>query len=441
MPLPTFRRRPRPRQNLAQTQNLAEATNPPESQNRPEAPDAPQPIPRDIWVLVAAAFVIALGYGLVAPVLPQFARSFDVGFAAASVIVSAFAFTRLIFAPVGGQLITRLGERPVYIIGLLVVAASTGACAFAQDYWQLLIFRGLGGLGSTMFTVSAMGLIIRLAPPGRRGRVSSAYASSFLIGNIGGPVLGGLLAGFGLRVPFVVYAVALIIAAGVVFTLIKPAPKTAESASESKPPITFREALQDSAYRAALVSSFANGWSNIGVRVALLPLFAAAVLAAGPEVAGIALAVFAAGNAAALILAGRWADTVGRKPLIMVGLLINGLATLAIGFSGSVTVFLIVSAVAGIGAGMLNPAQQATIADVIGNERSGGKVLAAFQMTADAGAILGPVLAGMLADSYSFAAAFSVTGVTALIAFGAWFTGRESLPGHAKATTRPPDAD
>ena len=56
-------------------------------------------VPVEIWILVAAAFLIALGYGLVAPILPQFAQSFDVGVMAASAIVSIFAFVRLVFAP------------------------------------------------------------------------------------------------------------------------------------------------------------------------------------------------------------------------------------------------------------------------------------------------------------------------------------------------------
>lgn len=378
-------------------------------------------------MLIAAAFVIALGYGLVSPVLPQFAQSFNVGVAAASVIVSAFAFTRLIFAPVGGQLIGKLGERPVYITGLLIVAASTGACAFAQSYWQLLIFRGLGGIGSTMFTVSAMGLIIRLAPPSIRGRVSSAYASAFLLGSIGGPVLGGLLAGFGLRVPFVVYALALLVAAAVVFFRLKDATLGSKDPRKKQVPMAFREALRDSAYRSALVSSFANGWSSFGVRVALIPLFAAAALGAGPELAGIALAVFAAGNAAALTFSGRLADTIGRKPMVLMGLGVNGVATGAIGFTDSVWPFLAVSVIAGLGSGLLNPAQQAVVADVVGNDRSGGKVLAAFQMMADTGAILGPILAGLLADRLSYTWAFGVTGVIALVAAVVWLGGRETI--------------
>ena len=104
-------------------------------------------LPREIRVLAAAAFVIAIGYGLVAPALPTFARSFDVGVTAASAVISAFALFRLAFAPVSGRLVARLGELRTYLLGLGIVAVSTGACAFAAEYWQLLVFRSLGGIG------------------------------------------------------------------------------------------------------------------------------------------------------------------------------------------------------------------------------------------------------------------------------------------------------
>jgi MFS family permease len=120
-------------------------------------------LPREVWVLVVVSFVIALGYGIVAPALPTFARSFDVSVTAASIVVSAFAFMRLAFAPVSGKLVSALGERPVYVWGIIVVGLSTGACAFAANYWQLLILRSLGGVGSTMFTVSAVALASNFA--------------------------------------------------------------------------------------------------------------------------------------------------------------------------------------------------------------------------------------------------------------------------------------
>lgn len=317
-------------------------------------------IPGEVWVLVAAAFVIAIGFGLISPVLPSLAQSFGVGAFASSVVVSVFAFFRLVFAPAGGALIARLGERPVYLAGLVIVAVSTGATAFAQDYWQLVIFRGLGGIGSTMFTVSAVALLVRLSPETIRARVSSAYATAFLLGGVGGPVIGGLLGGLGLRVPFLVYAVTLLIAAGIVAVFLRHASLRPAPGGPVLPSMSVREAWGDSAYRASVGSAFANGWANFGMRNAILPLFAIAVVGKQPWVAGMALAVFAAGNAAGLALAGRRADRIGRKPFIIGGLIISGLATAATGLAQDLTMLVIVSVVAGIGAGALNPAQQAS---------------------------------------------------------------------------------
>ncbi|WP_423181653.1 MFS transporter [Arthrobacter sp. NyZ413] len=384
-------------------------------------------MPRDIRVMLVAAFLIALGFGLVAPVLPQFATTFDVGATAAAVIVSIFAFMRLVFAPAGGALMARFGERPVYITGLLIVAASTAACAFARSYWQLLVFRGLGGAGSVMFTVAAMGLLIRLAPPESRGRVSGAYASAFLVGSVLGPVVGGLLAGLGLRVPFLAYAGALLVAAAVVRTQLKGTPGSASKAGTDAPAMPMKEALSDSAYRAALFSSFSNGWATFGVRMATVPLFAVEVLAAGPASAGWALAVFAGGNAAALTFSGRLADTFGRKPMMLLGLTVTGLATATIGLTTGLPTFFAASAVAGFGAGLLNPAQQAGVGDIIGRGRSGGKVLAVFQMASDAGAIVGPVLVGLLADGLGYGWAFGATGGIVLLAAVGWSVAREPM--------------
>ncbi|WP_285313427.1 MFS transporter [Pseudarthrobacter sp. fls2-241-R2A-168] len=385
------------------------------------------PLPRDIKVMLAAAFLIALGFGLVAPVLPQFARTFGVGNTEASVIVAIFAFMRLVFAPAGGSLIGKLGERPVYVAGLLIVAGSTAACAFAQDYWQLLLFRGLGGAGSVMFTVASMALVIRLAPPESRGRVSGAYASAFLVGNVCGPIVGGLLAGFGLRIPFLAYAAALIVAALVVQTQLSHQRRGSADAQQRAPEMNFGQALATGAYRAALTSSFANGWGTFGVRMATVPLLAAAVFGAGPEAAGLALAVFAAGNAAALTFSGRLADSMGRRPLMIAGLLVAGSATAAIGFADQLGWFLAASAVAGVGSGLFGPAQQAAVADVIGNERSGGKVLAVYQMVSDVGAIVGPIVAGLLADRLGYGWAFGVTGGVMVVAACVWLGTRETL--------------
>ena len=398
-------------------------------------------LPGEVWVLVAANFVIAAGFGLVAPALPTFARSFNVSVTAASVVVSAFAVARLLFAPASGRLVTMLGERRVYLSGISIVAITTGACAFAANYWQLLIFRSIGGIGSTMFTVSAIALLIRVTPAAMRGRASGLWGTGFLLGNVTGPLLGGGLITISLRAPFLVYAGMLFLAVAIVWWFLRHSPLAAPATDDDAPRITVRTALRHRAYSAALVSSFANGWAVFGVRVSLVPLFVEEVLHRDGAFAGTALAVFAAGNVVALLFSGRLADKIGRKPMVIAGLLVAGGGTIWLGFTESVLLFLIASAVAGIGSGMLAPAQQATLADVIGSKGRGGPVLATFQMAADIGAVIGPIAAGLLADGISYSAAFALTGVLSLLAALIWLPAPETLPGRGAAGTTHPTPD
>ncbi|WP_281964796.1 MFS transporter [Serinicoccus marinus] len=391
-------------------------------------------IPSEIWILVGASFVIAVGFGLVSPVLPGFARSFDVGATAATIVVSAFAFCRLVFAPAGGRLVQRLGERPVYLTGLLVVAVSSLATAFAQTYWQLLVFRGLGGLGSTMFTISAIALVVRLAPPSIRGRVSSLWGSSFIIGSMVGPVIGGLIAGWGMRVPFVVYAVALVLAALVVGVGLGGARLRPPPGEADRPVLTVREALGDRAYRAALACGVANGWANLGVRMAVIPLLAAAVRDE-TWVAGATLTTAALGTAVTLQVTGRLADRVGRRPLIIAGMATSGVSLGMLGLSlvpglgqaSSLAVLLGLSLVSGVGAGFVNPAQQAALADIVGQERKGGTVLSTYQMATDVGVIVGPVLTGLVVDLVGFGTALATTGAVSLLGALVWLRAPETL--------------
>lgn len=384
-------------------------------------------LPSEVWVLVAANFVIAAGFGLVAPALPTFARSFNVSVTAASVVVSSFAVARLLFAPASGRLVTALGERRVYLAGITIVAISTGACAFAANYWQLLIFRSLGGIGSTMFTVSAIALLIRLTPAELRGRASGLWSTGFLTGSVAGPLVGGGLLTISLRAPFLVYAALLLVAVLIVWWFLRNSTLAAR-VEEEVSDFTLREALRHRAYLAALGSSFANGWAVFGVRVSLVPLFVEEVLRRDGAFAGTALGVFAAGNVVMLLFSGRLADSWGRKPVLIIGLLVAGGGTVWVGFTDSVPVFLIATVVAGLGAGLLSPPMQATVADVIGSRGRGGPVLAAFQMAADIGGVLGPILAGLMADYLSYGTAFAVTGALCLIAGLTWFAAPETLP-------------
>ncbi len=382
-------------------------------------------LPGEVWILITANFVIALGYGVVSPVLPQYARNFGVTISAATFVITAFAAMRLCFAPVSGLLVQRLGERRVYVTGILIVSLSTGACAFAQNYWQLLVFRSLGGIGSTMFFVSSLGLMIRVSPEDARGRVAGMFSTAFLVGSVGGPVLGSLTAGLGLSTPFIIYGFALLVAAAVVFFSLRNSSLAAPEL-HTEPAVTLRVALRQRAYRAALLSNFSTGWSVFGLRMALVPLFVDEVLGHGARMAGVALAVFAAGNVSAVIPSGYLSDRVGRRTLLIVGLSVSGVATAVVGWASSFPLFLAGAFVAGAAAGMFSSPQQAAVADIIGSKARAGTALAAFQMMADLGSIVGSFGVGEIAQHLSFGAAFMISGGILLVAAAGWVLAPET---------------
>ncbi len=172
---------------------------------------------REVAVLATIAFFVALGFGILIPSLPIFASTFGVNAFQAGLRISAFALVRFVTSPLAGIiLVNRWGERIVLSSGLLIVALSSlgWVAGFSQSYGQLLVLRGAGGLGSSMFTVSAMALLLRGRPPSSEV-ASSAFHGGFLFGGVAGPAVGGLVVAWSIRAPFFVYAVTLLVATAV----------------------------------------------------------------------------------------------------------------------------------------------------------------------------------------------------------------------------------
>src|SRR5438552_12520026 len=112
-------------------------------------------LPREVPILTAVAFTVALGFGIVAPDIPAFARHFGVSTAAAAGVISAFALMRVVGALPAGRLVDRFGEHRVMAIGIALVAVSSVLAGFSGSFAQLIVLRGVGGFGSAMFSVSA----------------------------------------------------------------------------------------------------------------------------------------------------------------------------------------------------------------------------------------------------------------------------------------------
>jgi MFS family permease len=377
-------------------------------------------LPREVGVLAVVAFVVALGFGIVAPAIPLFARSFGVGTTAVGLAVSAFAFFRFVSAFGGGSLVERLGERVVLATGLAVVAVTTGLAGLATSFPVFLWLRAAGGVGSAMFTVAALALLLRVAPAASRGRAAATYQGGFILGGIAGPAAGGLLTEVSPRLPFFLYAVALLVAGVVALVLLRPSATERAAAPAGVPgdpasgPVPLRSALRSRAYVAALVTNLGVGWVLFGVRNSLVPIYVTEELGRSAAWAGAGLLAGSAAQALALLRSGRLADTWGRRPSLLLGTATGTAALALLALPPATGVFLLSMATYGLAAALLASVPAALVGDV--SPVRGGRVVAVFQMSADLGAVAGPLVAGWLTDVASYQVAFAAS--TAVVAAG-----------------------
>jgi MFS transporter, DHA1 family, multidrug resistance protein len=377
-----------------------------------------QGLPPEVAVLSAVAFSVAVGFGVVAPAIPLFAHDFGVGKTAVGAVLSAFAVMRLASAMAVGRLLDRVGERIVLATGIGIVAISSALAGLAHSYLQLLLLRGIGGVGSAMFSVSAMALLLRTVTREQRAKSVGLFQGGFLLGGISGPAIGGPLAAWSIRAPFFVYAGSLVVAGTVGLVGLRNLQvRSGDAAAPVGARVGLAAALREPSYRAALVANLADNWAAVGVRSSLVPLFVISSLHRGTGWVGAGFALVAAVNGLVLLPAGRWADRRGRRPVLITGCLFSAAAMTLLAVVPGLGGYLVAMIVFGFGSGLLDVAPAAIVGDVAG--RRGGTVVAAFQMAGDAGSVSGPLVAGWLADAWGFNTAFvttaAVLGAAALL--------------------------
>jgi MFS family permease len=371
-----------------------------------------------VGVLAIVAFVVALGFGVVAPAIPLFVQDYGVGTTAVGLAISAFAFFRFASAFAGGALVERLGERLVLAIGLTVVAVATGAAALAGSFPVFVALRAAGGIGSALFTVAALSLLLRSAPAAQRGRAAATYQGGFILGGIAGPAAGGFLTEVSPRLPFFVYTGFLLVAGAVALVLLRrptpgggPAAEPVAAVPGAEPagplPGGLAAAIRSRAYVAALAANLGVGWVLFGVRNSLVPLYVTEDLGKTVAWAGAGLLAGSVAQAVGLLRAGRLSDSWGRRPALVLGTAL-GTASLAVLVLPPTTgLFLLSMATFGLAASLLASVPAAIVGDV--SPARGGRLVAVFQMVADLGAVVGPLAAGWLTDTFSFQVAFGAS--------------------------------
>jgi MFS family permease len=371
--------------------------------------------PREVGVLVFASFFVAVGFGIISPTLPLFARSFGVNHAQVGAILAAFAFARFATGLISGKLVDHFGERLIYSFGIGFVSITSFAAGFAQSYEQLLIFRAVGGFGSSMFSVAAGSILLRAVDDDHRARAQSLYNGSFLVGMMAGPVVGGALSGFSLRAPMIIYGFLLIGAsASGAFLLRNSALAAKPTASQERETISLRSALALKPYRSALIISFITAWVLFGMSRSILPLFMVEEIKVSPSFMGLGFTISTVINGIFLMKAGKLSDINGRRYSAVIGTSFLTLFILALAVTTEPWMFLAASVIVGFGGAFLSTTPSAIVGDVL--EGKGGQVIGLFQMAGDAGAMVAPLILGAIADGYGYRPAFLVTAALMLVA-------------------------
>lgn len=108
-------------------------------------------------------------------------------------VFTIYLLTMTATMPVWGSLSDRLGRRPVLFTGLVIFLAVSALCGLSQEMWQLIIFRGIQGVGAGAIVPVSLAIIGDLYPPADRARLQAAFSSLFVLAFLIGPTLGGVL--------------------------------------------------------------------------------------------------------------------------------------------------------------------------------------------------------------------------------------------------------
>jgi DHA1 family tetracycline resistance protein-like MFS transporter len=203
---------------------------------------------RAIPIVLVAVVIDVIGFGIIMPVLPALITrlghlDLPAATRVAGWLLAVFAIAQFVAGPVVGNLGDRFGRRPVLIVAMLAFAIDYAITAAAPTLAWLFLGRVIAGLTGAIYG-PAGAVIADISPPERRAATFGLLGAAFGIGFILGPALGGLVASFGPRAPFIAAAA---LAALNALAMLLFLPETL--APENRRPFRLREAHVIGAFR------------------------------------------------------------------------------------------------------------------------------------------------------------------------------------------------
>jgi MFS family permease len=367
----------------------------------------------------APTLLLAIGGGMLTPILPLYAASFGASYALIGLVLGSRGLGTILGDLPAGMLIRRVGQRRLMMIGLVCIALCGLAMSTAQALWMLILYGLLEGMGGALWNISRHAYLTDAAPQGQRGRAIATFGGIFRTGNLIGQALGGLLgAWLGLRAPFAVYAVIALV------TLIFPALFGVDGAHHQAHKaghghsVNLWHVIRDN-YKVLLSAGVGQLFAQMirSGRNIVVPLYGADVLGLSVQSVGLVMSISSTIDALMFFPAGHIMDRFGRKYAYVSCFLIQGIGMALIPFTTSFALLTIATSLIGFGNGLGSGTMMTLGADLAPKDAM-GEFLGVWRLIGDGGALGGPLLVGSLADLLSLTPAIFAIAIIGMIAAG-----------------------
>lgn len=374
---------------------------------------------RSFVLLCGVGVFCFLSYNLVRmPVLALFAQSLGAGPESIGLVVSISTFTGVLLKLPSGALSDIYGRRVLMRVGVIAFGLPPFVYPFIEQVDALTTLRFVHGLATAIFAPSALATVADLYRE-RRGAALGTYTACTQAGALLGPVLGGwLVYAAGFSITFVTAGIFGCMGA-LIFLLLRLDPPVPRGKEKGLKPVLadmwkgFRIVVQN---RRVLVTGATDGAKMIanGALMAFLPIYAVSIgLNAGE--AGLLFGVQGITSFLSKPVMGRASDRMGRKPLIVVGLLICAATFVAFPHIRSFPLLLFLAAGFGFGEAVVTSSTSALVADV-SELKTLGAAMGMQGTISDIGHASGPVLAGLLIAYFNYQSAFTIIAAIQLLA-------------------------
>jgi MFS family permease len=370
-----------------------------------------------LLAVYAPAALLAFGQGLLLTTLPLYAATFDVSYGLVSLVVAAAALGTLATDVPAGALVGRLGLRPTMIGGTALVAVSTFVLAIGEPFSLLISARVAAGIGTALWGLSRHAFIATAVPISERGRAISVFGGINRIGTFAGPVVGGILATWlDFRASFFASGMMAVIALALSIRFIKPAPRAVATTNVRGRWRVVGVVLKHN-WRDLVAAGVAQTLAQMirAGRLFIIPLYGVDVVGLDAAEVGLIMTVGALVDVSMFVPAGLLMDRFGRKTAAVPSFAVMAVGVAMIPLSDSFATLMAAAVVVGLGNG-LGSGTMMTLGADLAPEGATGEFLGLWRLIGDAGAFLGPVAVGIIAQQAGLrgsAVVLAVVGVAA----------------------------